>query len=199
MQTKYSYWLFKNVLSEKDRNKIKRIAKKAGYEKATIMSFEDNIVKEQDSKVRNTDVSFSSDQFLYDTLCPFVVSANESAGWKYDLDWFEPVQIAKYKKNHHYSWHTDCQCDHFAAYPEGDNIKGKIRKNSLVACLSNGYVGGDLELALQKQEEENEILYPEMNVGDVIVFPSYVYHRSTSITKGIKYSASMWCLGPPFK
>ena len=199
MQTKYSYWLFKNVLSEKDRNKIKRTAKKVGYKKATIMSFEDNIVKEQDSKVRNTDVSFSSDQFLYDTLCPFVVSANESAGWKYDLDWFEPVQIAKYKKNQHYSWHTDGQCDHFAAYPEGDNIKGKIRKISLVACLSNGYVGGDLELALQKQEEENEILYPEMNVGDVIVFPSYVYHRSTSITKGIKYSASMWCLGSPFK
>ena len=199
MQTKYSYWLFKNVLSEKDRNKIKRIAKKVGYGKATIMSFEDNIVKDHDSKVRDTDVSFSSDQFLYDTLCPFVVSANESSGWKYDLDWFEPVQIAKYKKNQHYSWHTDGQCDHFAVYPEGDNIKGKIRKISLVACLSNGYVGGDLELAVQKQEEENEILYPEMGVGDVIVFPSYIYHRSTPITKGIKHSASMWCLGLPFK
>ncbi len=68
-----------------------------------------------------------------------------------------------------------------------------------MACLSNGYVGGDLELALQEQEKENEVLYPEMKVGDVIVFPSYIFHRSTEITKGTKYSAAMWCLGPPFR
>ena len=53
--------------------------------------------------------------------------------------------------------------------------------------------------ANKEQEKENEILYPEIKVGDVIVFPSYVFHRSTSISKGTKYSAAMWCLGPPFK
>jgi len=31
MQTKYSYWLFKDALSKKDRDKIKRIAKTSGY------------------------------------------------------------------------------------------------------------------------------------------------------------------------
>ena len=197
MQTKYSYWLFKDVLSEKDRNKIKRIAKKSGYGVATTRDRNNNDEK-PDKKVRNTDTTFSSDQFLYDTLCPFVHSANESAGWKYDLDWFESVQIARYKKNQHYCWHTDGGGDHFGAYTEG-NSKGKVRKVSLVACLSNGYVGGDLELALQDQGKENDVLYPEMKVGDVIVFPSYVFHRSTSISKGTKYSAAMWCLGPPFK
>jgi len=198
VQTKYSYWLFKNALSEKDRNKIKRIAKKSGYREATTSSA-DNVIKEPDKKVRNTDIAFSNDQYLYDLLCPFVHSANESSGWKYDLDWFESVQVARYKKNQHYDWHTDGNSDHFGVYSEKGNTEGKVRKVSLVACLSNGYVGGDLELALQKQEKENEILYPEMKVGDVIVFPSYVFHRSTSITKGTKYSAAMWCLGPPFK
>jgi len=197
VQTKYSYWLFKDALSEKDRNKIKRIAKKSGYGKATTRD-DNNETKKPDKKVRNTDTAFSSDQFLYDTLSPFVHSANESAGWKYDLDWFEPVQVARYRKNQHYAWHRDGSGDHFGVYPEG-NSKGKVRKVSLVACLSNGYVGGDLELALQNQEEENETLYPEIGVGDVIVFPSYVFHRSTPITKGTKYSAAMWCLGPPFK
>ena len=197
MQTKYSYWLFKDVLSEKDRNKIKRIAKKSGYGKAVTRA-DDLRAREPDNKLRNTDVAFSNDQYLYNLLAPFVHTANESSGWKYDLDWFESVQIARYKKNQHYSWHTDGAGDHFGAYPDG-NSKGKVRKISLVACLSNGYVGGDLELALQEQEKENEILYPEMKVGDVIVFPSYVFHRSTSISKGTKYSAAMWCLGPPFK
>ena len=198
MQTKYSYWLFKNFLPEKDRNKIKRIAKKSGYSAATTKDKAGKSV-EPDKKERNTDTAFSSDQYLYDLLCPFVHTANSSAGWKYDLDWFESVQIARYKKNQHYAWHTDGGGDHFGVYPEGSNIEGKVRKVSLVACLSNGYVGGDLELALQQQEEENEILHPEMKVGDVIVFPSYVFHRSTEITKGTKYSAAMWCLGAPFK
>jgi len=198
MQTKYSYWLFKNALTEKDRNKIKRLAKKSGYGKASIRSANKES-QEPDKKVRNTDTAFSSDQFLYDTLCPFVSIANDQAGWKYDLDWFEAVQIARYKKNQHYAWHTDGNGDHFGVYSEGDNVKGKVRKVSLVACLSNGYVGGDLELALQKQGGENEVLYPEMKVGDVIVFPSFVFHRSTPITKGTKYSAAMWCLGAPFK
>ena len=198
MQTKYSYWLFKDVLSEKDRNKIKRIAKKSGYAGSTARD-DNNESKKPDKKERNTDTAFSNDQFLYDTLCPFAHSANESAGWKYDLDWFESVQIARYKKNQHYAWHTDGGGDHFGVYSDGDNTKGKVRKLSLVAFLSNGYVGGDLEFALQEQKTGNEVLYPEASVGDVIVFPSYVFHRSTPITKGTKYSAAMWCLGPPFK
>jgi predicted 2-oxoglutarate/Fe(II)-dependent dioxygenase YbiX len=198
MITKYSYWLFKGVLSEKDRNKIKRIAKKSGYVEALTRG-EDLINKPKDHKIRNTDVAFSSDQYLYDTFIPFVYSANEQAGWKYDVDWFEPVQIARYKKNQHYSWHNDGGSDHFSSYPAGPNSKGKVRKLSLVACLSNGYVGGDLEFALQHQDKENEILYPEMKAGNVIVFPSYVFHRSASIIKGTKYSAAMWCLGAPFR
>ena len=198
MQTKYSYWLFKNVLSEKDRNKIKQTAKKSGYAEATIGNA-DNVAEETEKKLRNTDIAFSNDRYLYDLFCPFVYSANEVSGWRYDLDWFEDIQIARYKKNQYYGWHTDGGSDHFGVYPEGINSGGKVRKVSLVAFLSNGYAGGDLELALQRQGEENEVLYPEIGVGDVIVFPSYVFHRSTPITKGTKYSASMWCLGLPFK
>jgi predicted 2-oxoglutarate/Fe(II)-dependent dioxygenase YbiX len=198
MRTKYSYWVFRDVISEKDRNKIKRTANKSSYSKALTRKSDLTEEKKNDN-VRNTDIAWSNDQYLYDLFCPFVHNANKQAGWKYDLDWFETVQIAKYKKNQHYSWHRDGAGDHFGVYPKGENTEGKVRKISLVACLSNGYVGGDLELALQEQDKENEILHPEISVGDVIVFPSYVFHRSTSISKGTKYSAAMWCLGPPFK
>ena len=198
METKYSYRIYRDVLSEKVRNKIKRTARKYSYSKASIRN-SDLTEAKKDNKVRNTDVAWSNDRYLYDLFCPLVRNANEQAGWKYDLDWFETVQIAKYKKNQHYAWHTDGGGDHFGAYTEGDNHKGKVRKVSCVSILSNGYTGGDLELALQKQDGENLILRPEMEVGDVIVFPSYVFHRSTPISKGTKYSAAMWCLGPPFR
>ena len=34
-----------------------------------------------------------------------------------------------------------------------------------------------------------------MNVGDAVVFPSYLWHRSDPVTKGEKQSIAMWCLG----
>ena len=199
MQTKYSYWVFRDVISEKDRNKIKRKAKKSSYSKASTRD-SDLTEEEKNDNVRNTDVAFSNDQYLYDLLCPFVHIANENAGWKYDVDWFESVQIARYKKNQHYAWHTDGNNDHFATYGEDGNYTGKVRKLSLVSCISNGFDGGELEFSVQDGgEDTNSILTPELEVGDVVVFPSFVRHRSTPITKGTKYSAAMWCLGAPFK
>ena len=154
---------------------------------------------EEDFKIRDTDTTFSSDQYLYDLLCPFVVSANEQAGWKYDLDWFEAVQIARYKKNQHYSWHTDGDSDHFGAFENNfKEVNGKVRKISLVACLSDGYIGGDFELAIQEQKCDNEILYPEMRMGDVIVFPSYVWHRVTEVKEGERIAMVGWIHGPTF-
>ena len=197
MQTKYSYWVYRDVLPEKDRNKIKRIAKKSGYVEAGTKD-SNNEIEEPDKKKRNTDIVFSNDQYLYDLLCPFVRNANESAGWKYDLDWFESVQIARYKKNQHYAWHIDGWSDHFCTYTDEGNYKGRGRKLSLVSCISNGFDGGELEFSVI-DKEKSRIFQPELGIGDVIVFPSFVYHRSTPITKGTKYSVSMWCLGPPFR
>ena len=196
MQTKNSYCLFADVISDKDRNKIKRIAFQSGYRDAITRT---GAGLDKDPEIRDTKVSFSDKQYLYDLLCPYVESANESAGWNFDVNWFEPVQIARYKKNQHYSWHTDGGSDEHASYKKEGNFKGKVRKLSLVAMISNGYVGGELEFALQDRDIKPEILKPKMNVGDVVVFPSFVFHRSTPIKKGTKYSVSMWCLGPPFK
>ena len=39
---------------------------------------------------------------------------------------------------------------------------------------------------------------PDIDAGDIIVFPSYLWHTSTPVIKGTKTSLAMWCLGPPF-
>ena len=202
MQTKYSYWCFRDVLSQQEINKIKRIAVKSGYSSSTTRGHELSL-NEPNLNVRDTDVSFSNDEWLYDILCPFLYGANESAGWNYDIDWCEDVQIARYKKNQHYGWHPDGGSDIHGAYDENDNGKRRVRKLSLVAILSDKHVGGELEFSIQSTFDPNtvlnEILKPKLNLGDVVVFPSYVFHRSTPIEKGTKYSVTMWCLGSPFK
>ena len=200
MQTKYSYWLFRDAIQEKDRKKIKHLASKSGYKEATMKPDDDFKNATPDKKLRNSSSSFSDDQYFYELFCPFVGNANRDAGWNYDIDWYENVQIARYKKDQHYSWHKDGAGDHFGVYTDQGNLNGKVRKLSLVSCISNGFDGGELEFSIQgSAENKNLIFTPELKIGDVIVFPSFVQHRSTPITKGTKYSVAMWCLGPPFR
>ena len=202
METKYSYWVFRDALSAKDINRIKRTAEKSGYSESSTRAHELSI-NESNLNIRDTDVSFSNDEWLYDLLCPFAFGANESAGWNYDVDWCEDFQIARYKKNQHYGWHPDGGSDVHGAYKGENNSKGKVRKLSLVAMLSDKHIGGELEFSIQSMLDPktvfNEILKPNLNLGDVVVFPSFVFHRSAPIEKGTKYSITMWCLGPPFK
>ena len=195
MNTLWMYWHFKNAIKDKDRKKIKRMASTGGYIKGGVMG-KDGKDKEG-GDARDTDVSFSNEKYFYDLLCHFVEEANKEAEWRFDIDWYEDVQIAKYKKNQHYGWHNDGVSDHSGKY-SGDekNFSSRVRKLSLVALLSNGYSGGEFMIQSPYKDEPEK---PDLEIGDVIVFPSYLQHISTPITKGIKYSMSMWCLGPPFK
>jgi len=189
------YWHFTDVIKNTDRKKIIKLASKNGYKDATTLDIDGN--RQSDKKSRSTDVSFFSDKYLYNLLCPFVIEANKFAGWFFDINWYEDVQIARYKKNQHYTWHNDGISDHSGKYGADEgNFANKVRKLSLVAILSNGYSGGEFRIKSPYKAEPDK---PDLRIGDVIVFPSYIQHTSTPITKGIKYSASMWCLGPPFK
>ena len=44
----------------------------------------------------------SSDGFT--SLTVTFTGANSSAGWNFDIDWCEAVQIARYQKDEHYTW-----------------------------------------------------------------------------------------------
>jgi|688.fasta_scaffold625852_2 PKHD-type hydroxylase len=70
------------------------------------------------------------------------------------------------------------------------------RKLSFTLQLSDpkDYVGGDLELYYGK-----EPTIPTKEQGFVAVFPSYVLHRVTPVTKGTRYSLVAWITGPSFK
>lgn len=70
------------------------------------------------------------------------------------------------------------------------------RKLSFTLQLSDpkDYTGGDLELYYGKDPT-----IPKKEQGYVTVFPSYVLHRVTPVTKGTRYSLVAWITGPSFK
>jgi predicted 2-oxoglutarate/Fe(II)-dependent dioxygenase YbiX len=69
-----------------------------------------------------------------------------------------------------------------------------VRKLTVVALLQKAEEGGHLQCANDTPIGDNRHEL-ELNVGDAVVFPSYLWHRSAPVTKGEKQSIAMWCLG----
>lgn len=96
----------------------------------------------------------------------------------------EHIQYTVYNSNDegHYDWHVDMG-------------PGKARRKlSLVCQLSDPseYEGGELQINTGK------VLVAEKEKGTVIIFPSYLLHRVTPVTKGIRRSLVLWIEGPAF-
>jgi PKHD-type hydroxylase len=96
----------------------------------------------------------------------------------------EQIQYTVYNSDDqgYYDWHIDM----------GPN-KAR-RKLSLVCQLSDPseYEGGELQI------NTGNILIPEKEKGTVILFPSYLLHRVTPVTKGTRRSLVLWVEGPAF-
>lgn len=96
----------------------------------------------------------------------------------------EPVQLAEYRVGDEYDWHLDI--GPYAA---------ALRKLSLSVQLTDPgeYEGGDLEI---RGVSGGELRAP----GTVIIFPSFLLHRVTPVTRGIRRSLVAWAIGEkPFR
>jgi len=158
-------------------------------------------ISDIDKKVRISDVVWTSDQWIYDTIWPYMEESNEQAGWKYDIRAVESMQITRYKKGGFYRFHRDGKGDHLSTYdmPDSEFMHGHVRKLSMTVLLNDNYEGGEFQFT-NYNNEKCEIVTPEFNkIGSIVVFPSDMEHRVAPVTKGIRYSLVGWFLGPPFK
>jgi len=161
-----------------------------------------------DAIVRDSKICWLEDQWLYELLQPYLHQANEEAGWKFQWDWSESIQFTEYGLNQFYGWHYDGGSDHLCAYKR-ENVKseqmvGKVRKLSMTVNLSKpeDYEGGNLRFDygphIPKNEERFHDCIEIRPQGSIIVFPSFIYHQVTPVTKGTRYSLVMQNCGNPF-
>ena len=202
------YVFEKDSIDKKTCNKIRRWASKK-WESSSVDTSKDTTDEERktgkkddyksDPKTRISDVSWANDQWLYDIIWPFMLQANDEAGWRYDIKAAESAQITRYKKGGFYNFHHDGMGDHLSTYNDPTNafVHGHVRKLSMSVMLNDNFDGGAFEFASYGREE-CEITPIEATAGSVIVFPSSMEHRVTPITKGIRYSVVCWFLGPRF-
>jgi PKHD-type hydroxylase len=97
----------------------------------------------------------------------------------------EQLQLSEYNGDDegHYDWHMDC----------GKEVN--TRKLSLSIQMSDPeeYEGGELNI----HTHAGISTAPKLK-GTVILFPSYLLHRVTKVTKGNRKSLVCWIHGPPF-
>ena len=125
-------------------------------------------------------------QWIYEKMA-FLARSINSDFYRFNLYGFvEDMQYTIYTgdEESHYTWHIDA----------GKNTDC-ARKLSLVLQLSDPeeYEGGDLEIL-----NGPEPLTVDKEKGMLAAFPSYVLHRVTPVTKGIRRSLVVWVAGPDF-
>ena len=93
-------------------------------------------------------------------------------------------------ENGHYTWHQDI----------GPGMLSK-RKISITVQLSGPeeYEGGDLEVFTGGNYKEGDFIKSPKGMGTVFIFPSYLLHRVTPVTKGIRRSFVLWVGGSPYR
>jgi PKHD-type hydroxylase len=178
------YW-FENGFSKQELDRVLKQVDTLPFHKASTFG-------ESDKSVRSSSVKWipQTDEWawLYTKLMEFAEQANNTL-WNFDLvSAPELIQYTEYyaSENGHYDWHQDI----------GPN-EGSLRKVSITVQLSDAdeYEGGDLEL----WQGGPAASQAPRGAGVVFIFPSYMMHRVTPVTKGTRKSFVLWVGGEHFK
>ena len=181
----YTYWHWEGALSKEFCHAALEQIDWATSSTGVIGQFDAPVI---DLEKRRTDVVLQDFMQPLGSLARvYIDTANQSAGWNFDLLTQEQTQIGRYKSSDegHYDWHMDSQ----------PPIDGRQRKLSISILLSDPseFEGGELQF---KGMEDGKILTKQ---GSIVVFPSFIEHKVTPVTKGVRYSAVTWASGPSFR
>ena len=181
-QTNY-YW-FENGFTTQEIDTIVNGSLEYEFQKAIIMD-EGNTDKFRKSNIKW--LPFDSKwEWVIDKIMSQVTEANKTI-WNFDLkSIIDNIQYTEYEGNGgHYDWHLDIG-------------PGSIshRKISITIQLSDPeeYVGGDLQIMTG-----SEYTTVPRGKGTVVIFPSFLLHRVTPLTSGLRRSLVLWAGGEPYK
>jgi PKHD-type hydroxylase len=72
----------------------------------------------------------------------------------------------------------------------------EIRKLSLTLLLDDEFEGGEFQI---NGSNAHEPIVVPLHKGRAVLFPSFMIHRVTPITKGKRRSIVVWVVGPKFQ
>lgn len=145
--------------------------------------------KKYDDELRKSSVMFientPENDWIYHKLASIAVASNNERYWFDLLGFHQELQLTRYSTGDFFDWHLDFGAGEISA-----------RKLSMTIQLSESdeYEGGDLEFMINQK-----VVKAPRKKGTIIVFPSFIMHRVTPITKGVRQSIVGWVSGPPYR
>ena len=180
----HQYAFIHNFLSKEECEKIIKKGKELKLKKGTILG----AVKDP---VRKSDVSWiyptNDMHWLFRRATDGIINSNNKF-FKFDISGLhEGFQFTNYiAPNGKYGKHVD-RC-----------FETPVRKLSLSIQLTDPkkYQGGDLKLHNGSDKDASIMSKAQ---GTLILFPSFILHEVTPVTKGERNSLVSWVTGKPFK
>ncbi len=179
------YVYYQGLFLPHEIDKILSLWKNDRIEKASLGGTDEKYKDE----LRKSSVMFLEDspemQWIYEKLKMITVAANNERYWFDLLGFHQELQLTRYSEGDFFDWHLDFGAAEISA-----------RKLSVTVQLSDPdeYEGGDLEFRVNQH-----VVKAPREKGTVVVFPSFIMHRVTPITKGTRQSIVGWVSGPPYR
>jgi PKHD-type hydroxylase len=183
-----NYYWFKEGFTKEELNLIYEGVSNLPFKTATIIGENEQTTP---TEIRSSSIKWipktNEWMWVYKKLMDLSIEANKI--WGFDLMSIdEDIQYTEYydKNDGHYDWHQDIGPD-----------SASLRKVSITVQLSDSeeYEGGDLQIWSGGQNIQNV----ERGSGVVVIFPSYMMHRVTKVTKGTRRSFVLWVGGKHYK
>lgn len=186
-QTNY-YW-FEEGFSPQELSMIERQVASLEFQRGVTQTTEQDLAE---SEYRRSNIKWipkdEDHKWIYDKIGMMAQEANDQM-FKFDLHSMpEQIQYTEYYDTElgHYDWHMDIGTDELSQ-----------RKISVTVQLSgpDEYEGGDLQL----WPGGNYPMEAPRGKGNVVIFPSFMMHRVTPVTKGTRKSFVLWLGGGSYK
>lgn len=188
-QITFPYVTWDNGFTEEELKAVIDYCDASGTEFGTTFGAQ---TKEDIEKHRVSNIRFhgrnENTAWIFDKL-NFIIQASNEQFYNFHLNGYAEFQYTTYDKNGRYDWHTDI------AFGEKFGNDSQPRKLSLSLVLNDDYEGGDFQINNGKEETPITV---ERKKGRAILFPSFMIHRVTPVTSGIRKSLVVWVLGPKF-
>jgi PKHD-type hydroxylase len=143
----------------------------------------------ENEELRKSSVIFIEEEpsttWIYQKMAALAMQTNNERFWFDLLGFHEKLQLTNYSVGDHFNWHQDFGAGEISS-----------RKLSMTVQLSDPdeYEGGDLEFMVN-----HNIMKAPRKKGTIVVFPSFIMHRVTPITKGTRRSIVGWVAGSPYR
>lgn len=174
-------------LDIKDLKKLRDNLKLIPYQQAEIANLKVDDYRKSEIKW----ITHSKEwDWLFVKIIKYVQDINKKS-YNFNLaTLYENIQYTEYSSNYkgHYGWHMDAS----------GNYPFNLRKISISIQLSSPdeYEGGDLEI-FNGTTLDTPFIVPKTR-GTICIFPSFLLHRVTPVTKGTRRSLVVWVGGSHF-